>query len=146
MDPRRHTNLKERISKQYPWVHAGALDLAVILVAKGFTSLPPTKLQQALRPGGMEQSWPHIRTAMALTITQQPSYIEDFKFLKEDVKKQLFVRLVNMTLDEVLKDAKWLFARPEVRLEALEVEAKQVKVEMGSWRLFKYRLRQHPGM
>jgi hypothetical protein len=145
MDPRKHKTLKERISKQYPWVPAGALDSAVTLVANGFTSLAPKELQQALQPGGMEQARPHIRMAMTSAIMQQPS-VQDFKFLKEDGKKQLFARLVDMALDEVLKDSEWVLARPEVRLEALEMEVKQVRAEMGSWRLFKYRLRQRPGL
>jgi hypothetical protein len=37
-----------------------------------------------------------------------------------------------MALDEVLKDSEWVLAQPEVRLESLEMEVKQVRAEMGS--------------
>ena len=130
MDTRQHKRLKDQISATFPWMPGNALDVAINLVAKAFTNIAPDDLKSALKPGGMERARPAIRQSIVSFVLEHQT-IKDFKLLNDNEKHRLMESLVDMAMNELLKDAEWVLSAPEVRLEALEMEVKTVKDEMG---------------
>lgn len=143
MDPRRHDKLKQNIQRKWPLVPDGILDTCIDLCADGFRSVAPDKLKLALKPGGMEKVRPDIeRSFVNVCIEQQ--IVRDIPILDDEDKKKMLEGIVDLALDNILDDAEELLAAPEVRLQALEEETREVKQLMGPWRLLLYRIRNNP--
>lgn len=143
MDPKRHDKLHQQLSRQFPLVPKPFLDACIDLVADAFMTVAPNKLKQALRPGGMEKVRPEIQRGITGVVLEQPM-VRAIPVLNSKDKANLIESIVDMALDYVLQDAETVLAAPEVRLEALEEEIREVKRLMGPWRVLLYRIRHIP--
>lgn len=143
MDPRRHDKLKKNIQRSWPLVPDAFLDPCIDLCADAFRSVAPKKMKQALKPGGMEKVRPDIeRSIVEVTMNQQ--VVRDIPVLDDADKRKMLELIVDLSLDAILDDAEEILAAPEVRLQALEEEMREVKQLMGPWRLLLYRIRNNP--
>ena len=143
MDPRRHDKLKHNIQQRFPFVPEEFLDGCIDLTAEAFTSVAPNKLKLALKPGGMEKVRPDIERSIVEIAMKQP-LVRDIPVLNDTDKEKMIEALVDVALDAMLDDAEELLAAPEVRLQALEEEIREVKRIMGVRRLWWYRVRNNP--
>ena len=143
LDSKRHDTLVDDMKKRFPVVPRSALEAAVTMVGSAVGKVAPDQLRQALTPGGMEEIRPQIREAVVDMVLDHPT-MECLTLLSEQDKGRLLGALVDLVLDQLLKDAHWVLSAPEVRLEALEDQIRAIHVEMGRWRLIRYRIRQRP--
>jgi len=79
-----------------------------------------------------------------VSFCMEQSAIQNIPFLDDESKRRLVQALVGMALDNVLKDAEKILASPEIRLEALLEQAREVEAMMGPRRLLWYRIRHNP--
>jgi hypothetical protein len=140
LDPRRRQKLKDQMQQKFPLVPDAVLDSSIDITAQAFTKVAPEKLKIALRPGGMDKVRPELERVIVRVVLDQPA-IQSIPVLNSKDKKKLVEAVVTMALDNILKNAQEVLAAPEVRLEALEAQVREVKAMMGPWRLFLYRLR-----
>ena len=143
LDKRRHEELTRDLQKQFPFVPPAVLEGCVNVVADAVLVVTPEKLQKALRPGVMAKRGPEISREITRFVLKQP-IMDAIPVLNADDKANLVESMVNMAMDFLLRDAQIILASPEVRLEALEAEVRNVKRLMGPWRLFLFRLRRLP--
>jgi hypothetical protein len=140
LDKRRHEELKQNMRKDYPLVPESVLDICIGITAEAFTTVAPEKIRMALKPGAMQQSQPELKKSLVRTALDQ-QVIRDIPVINTKDKEALLGTVVDLALRFVLKDATAALAAPEVRLQALEEQVRQVKAQMGPWRLALYRLR-----
>lgn len=143
MDPRRHDKLKQNIQQRFPFVPEEFLVGCIDLTAEAFTSVAPNKLKLALKPGGMEKVRPDIERSI-VEVAMKQQLVRDIPVLNNSDKEKMVETLVDMALDAMLDDAEELLAAPEVRLQTLEEEIREVKRIMGVRRLWLYRVRNNP--
>lgn len=142
LDPRRRLVLTKDLSARFPLVPASALEPAVSLVGDALQKVAPEQLKQALTPGGLEEIRPVIRDSVVEVALDHP--IMEGIPLPEKDKGKMLGNLIDLALDEILKDAEWVLSSPETRLEALETQIHAIHNEMGRRRLFKYRVSKNP--
>lgn len=140
MDERRRDTLKRQMKKEYPLVPESMLESSIDITAQAFTQVAPEKLKVALRPGGMERVRPELEGVIVDFALSQP-VVQNIPILDSVDKRKLVKLIVTMSLDYVLQDAEEVLAAPEVRLESLEEQMREVKKMMGPARLFLYRVR-----
>jgi hypothetical protein len=143
LDSRRHDELKRKIQKVYPLVPDAVLDVCIDITATAFTRVAPGKIQEALKPGGMEKAQPELKKALVGAIMDQ-QVVRDIPLLKNKDKEAMLSTVVDFALEFVLKDAKEVLAAPEVQLQALEEQIRRVKALMGPRKLALYRIRNNP--
>jgi hypothetical protein len=143
LDKRRHDELKRNIKVDYPLVPDSVLDICIDITAKAFTTVAPEKIRNALQPGKMEQAQPALKKALVSAALDQ-KVIRNMPVLTSKDKEALLGNVVDLALRFVLRDAKAALAAPEVRLQALEEQVRNVKAQMGPLRLARYRLRTNP--
>jgi hypothetical protein len=102
----------------------------------------PVELKAALRPGRLEKARPGLEATLVSNLEKQ-QVIKSIP-LKADDKRQFLQYLVNMSLGYVLRDAELLLAEPSVKLQALEVQKREIQKYMNFWQLTWYRIRHHP--
>jgi hypothetical protein len=144
LDSKRQTQVKQQLKQDFPLVPGAVIDACLDLTSQAFSTIAPKKLQLALQPGGMVKVRPELQSAIVDSALKQ-QMIQAFPLLNREDKAKLLESVVGVTLDYLLQDAQALLEAPEIRLEALELQLKQVKQRMGFARLFKYRLTQNPG-
>lgn len=105
--------------------------------------MAPEKIRNALQPGKMEQAQPALKKALVSAALDQ-KVIRNMPVLTSKDKEALLGNVVDLALRFVLRDAKAALAAPEVRLQALEEQVRNVKAQMGPLRLARYRLRTNP--
>jgi len=140
MDSRRRTQLKDQMKKEYPLVPDAVLESSIDITAQAFTQVAPEKLKIALRPGGMDRVRPELEGVIVDFALSQPA-IQKIPVLDSGDKRRLVELMVTVSLDFILQDAEEVLSSPEVRLEGLEEQTREVKQMMGPARLFWYRLR-----
>mmetsp|Transcript_21034 Transcript_21034/g.45856 ORF Transcript_21034/g.45856 Transcript_21034/m.45856 type:complete len:278 (-) Transcript_21034:1319-2152(-) len=143
MDPRRHDKLKLNIQRRWPLVPDAFLDPCIDLCADAFKNVAPDKLKLALKPGGMEKVRPDIERSI-VNVAMEQKMVRDIPVLNDADKSKMLEAIVDLALDSILDDAEEILAAPEVRLETLEREMREVKQLMGPWRLILYRVRNNP--
>jgi len=144
MNEKKHDELRQKLQKQYPLIPPSVLDAAIDVIASGFQQVAPDSLKKALTPGGMEDFRPVIRKSI-LDVAKTQKVIKDIPILSQKEKMQLVEYLVDLALDQVIGDADYILSAPEVRLEALEAEIRQIKsTEMTRKQRILYRYRQQP--
>ena len=97
----------------------------------------------ALKPGGMEKVRPDIERSI-VNVAMEQKVVHDVPILNDADKRTMLEAIVDLALDSILDDAEEILAAPEVRLQALEEEMREVKQLMGPWRLLRYRIRNNP--
>lgn len=95
-----------------------------------------------MRPGGLEKVRPAMESSIVKTLMDQPMMAGLPLSLSE--KEKLCHRLVSMSLDLLLQDAKEILADPNDRLQALEQRRREVTRYMTKWQLLLYEIRYHP--
>ncbi|CAB9518991.1 expressed unknown protein [Seminavis robusta] len=140
MDSRRRERLKKNMKVQFPMVSDAVIDSCIDITAHAFTQVAPEQLQIALRPGGMDRVRPDLEQVIVSFALEQ-SVVQKIPVLDAESKRKLVEALVGMALDYVLKDAEEVLTAPEVRLEALEEQIREVHAMMGRRQLFLYRVR-----
>jgi hypothetical protein len=143
LDKRRHDELRQNMKVDYPLVPDSVLDICIDITAKAFTTVAPEKIREALQPGRMEQAQPALKKALVRAALDQ-KVIRNMPVLTSKDKEALLGNVVDLALRFVLRDAKAALAVPEVRLQALEEQVRNVKAQMGPLRLARYRLRTNP--
>lgn len=142
MDDRRRNELKKDIRREFPLVPESLIDSGIDITAQAFTKVVPEKLQAALRPGGMELMRPEMEQVIVDYALEQPA-VQNVPVLQKHEKRNIIKAIVSVALDCVLKDAQAILAAPEVRLEQLEEQIREIKARMGFSRLVIYRVRRN---
>ena len=140
IEKERRDKLKKSIRQQFPLVPESLVDSCIDIAAQAFTKVATKKLQAALRPGGMDRLRPEIEQVIVGYALEQPA-IQKAPLLEKKEKREVVEAIVSVALDYVLKDAREVLAAPEVRLEELEEQLKEIKERMGLRRLVWYRIR-----
>lgn len=143
MDGRQHDRLKKSIKDKYPLVPDSLIKSGIDIASQGFTQVAPSQLKLALKPGGMEQVRPDIE-ATIVDYTMKQTVVQNIPILGRDEKRKVIEAIVDLALDNLLKDVDTVLASPEVQLELLEAQIEEVKSQMGARRLVWYRLRRNP--
>lgn len=144
MNPKKHDLLKRDIVQKYPFLPGAGVDSCINIVAAAFKTIAPDTLEQALQPGGMAKVRPVLKDAVVSAVLEQ-KYIKYSPLLSTTDKTKVVGSLVDLALDQLLKDSEYLLQRPEIRLEALEEEIRMIqKTEMTTTQILLYRYRKHP--
>jgi hypothetical protein len=144
LDKRQQVALKKDLKRQYPLIPGDIIDVCLDMTADAFSTIAPKEFKDALRPGGMEKLRPEIRNAIVSNMMQQQA-IRDIPVLKDHDKQKLLLGVMDLALDVLLQDAQEVLAAPEDRLDALQVQQRQIHKLMGPQRLALYRVRRYPG-
>ena len=143
LDKRQQDVLKKDLKRQYPLIPGDIIDVCLDMTANAFSAIAPKEFKDALRPGGMEKLRPDIRNAIVSNMMQQQA-IRDIPVLKDHDKQKLLLGVVDLALDVLLQDAQEVLAAPEDRLDALQVQQRQIHKLMGRKRLALYRVQRYP--
>lgn len=141
MDPRRRDQLKRQMKEQYSLIPDAVVVSCIDVAAEAFTRVAPDQLKTALRPGGIARVRPELEEAIVNLALNRSGILQNVPLLDEKDRRKFVGFIVGASLDYVLKDAQEVLAAPEVRLEALEEQTREVKRMMGPVRLFWYRVR-----
>jgi hypothetical protein len=134
LDKRQQATLKQDLKRQYPLIPGDIINVCLDMTADVFSTIAPKEFKDALRPGGMEKLRPEIRNAIVSNMMQQQA-IRDIPVLKDHDKQKLLLGVVDLALDVLLQDAQEVLAAPEDRLDALQVQHRQIHKLMGPQRL-----------
>ena len=130
---------KEEMALKFPLVPESMFDSAMSVVATAFKTIAPETLKQALQPGGMDKVRPVLKEAIVDLVVKQEG-VKNFRVLSDSDKSKLMGAIVDLTLDQVLQDAQWLLAAPEVRLDALKDEIRLIqRTEISAKQVALYR-------
>jgi len=144
MNDKKRGQLKDRLQQKFPLVPAGFLDAIIDAVAAGFTRVAPTTLKRALTPGGMEQVRPVLKQSMVDAVRDQRAF-RDLPVLSEKDKIRLMEVAIDLALDQALRESEWILSTPQVRLEALQDEIREILTTELTWtQRAWYRYRRHP--
>jgi hypothetical protein len=141
-DKKRQVEFKKDLKQQFPLVPGFVLDICIDSLADAFSSVAPSQLKAALKPGGLEKVRPELEDTIVENLQKQ-TMLDSVPLTKGD-KKQLLQYLVSSSLDYLLKDAQEVLAEPSVRLQALEAQKRQIQKFMPGWQLTWYRIRYFP--
>mmetsp|Transcript_19592 Transcript_19592/g.26035 ORF Transcript_19592/g.26035 Transcript_19592/m.26035 type:complete len:331 (-) Transcript_19592:436-1428(-) len=143
LEPRNHQILKDRIKQKYPLLPQSWLDVTVDIAANALETMAPEKLKQAISPGGLEEVLPDVENAITEVVLKQ-QVVKELPILSDEAKAKLIKHVVDVVFDHILENSQYILAAPEVRLEALEEEMREVKAMMGPRRLTLYKVRKNP--
>jgi len=142
IDKKRQKQWKEDMEKEFPFIPATALDICLDCLTDAFSSIAPTQLKSALRPGGLEKVRPELEET--IVDTMEKYYMIKNIPLKPSAKTELLQYLVNLGLDYALKDVEKALADPVERLQALEIQKREITRYMTRKQLLWYRIRYRP--
>lgn len=144
LNDKRRDQLKDSVARKFPLVPGSVIDSAIAVVATAFKTVAPETLKQALQPGGMVKLRPVLMDAIVEMVVQQDA-VKNIRVLSDADKSKLIGNVVDLALDQLLKDANWALSAPAVRLEALQDEIRLIeRTEMTVKQLLLYRFRRHP--
>jgi len=142
LDKTEQVEWKKDICKQFPWVPNTILDQCLDSITHAFSTVTPSELKAALKPGGLVKVRPKLENSIVKALEKQPINNSMIP-LKEDQKRQLLKYLVTLSLDYLLKDAETLLANPFDKLRELDVERRRIQRRMSFWQLCWYQIRFH---
>jgi hypothetical protein len=141
-DEKRQAVWKSDMKKQFPLIPAVFVDSFLDSMAGAFSVVTPSQLKKALRPGGLEKVRPQMEASIVKSLRDQR--LMSNLPLPTSEKDKILERLVSMSLDLLLQDAKEILAEPNERLQALEERRRQVVRYMTKRKLLWYEIRYHP--
>lgn len=143
LDKKQQAQWKKDICKEFPWVPNTILDSCLDSVTHAFSTIAPSELKAALKPGGLEKARPKLESTIVEALEKQPIN-KSMIPLSDTQKRKLLKYLVTLSLDYVLRDAEMLLTNPFVKLRELEEEKRRIQRSMNLWQLSWYRLRFYP--
>lgn len=141
-DKKRQETWKKDMRQDFPLVPSFVIDVCIDALSQSFSVVAPAQLKAALRPGGLEKARPGLHKTIVSNLENQV-VIKSVPLKAED-KRHLLQHLVSMSLDYVLKDAELMLAEPAVKLQALDLQKKQIQKYMTLRQLAWYRIRYYP--
>eukprot|EP00588_Corethron_pennatum_P015473 CAMPEP_0194281212 /NCGR_PEP_ID=MMETSP0169-20130528/20234_1 /TAXON_ID=218684 /ORGANISM="Corethron pennatum, Strain L29A3" /LENGTH=407 /DNA_ID=CAMNT_0039026205 /DNA_START=66 /DNA_END=1289 /DNA_ORIENTATION=+ len=142
IDEKRQKQWKADMEKEFPFIPATALDICLDCLTDAFSSIAPSQLKSALRPGGLEKIRPELEET--IVDAMEKYYMIKNIPLKPSAKTELLQYLVNLGLDYALKDVEKALADPVERLQALGLQKRQITRYMTRKQLLWFRIRYRP--
>uniref|UniRef100_A0A7S2V2I1 Uncharacterized protein n=1 Tax=Fibrocapsa japonica TaxID=94617 RepID=A0A7S2V2I1_9STRA len=133
--------LKNDLKEKYPLVPAPLVGELIDLTARSFKDVTPAELQLALQPGGVDKLRPEIKSKVSDSLLQQ-KIVQDIPILSKTDKTRLSEFLVDLVLDQLIQNTNGLLVGLEERLANAELEAAQIKKQLGLRRLLMFRFKQ----
>lgn len=129
------------LAQKYPLLPEATIDMLLDLASTAFQSATPEELRGALAPGRIDAERPALRRKLGAHIMAAvpAAYLP---FVPAEYKLMAAEALVDLALDGLMEASGGVLLAPEVRLYALEQEAREVRRELGWFRCMKYRWRQ----
>jgi len=144
-DKRKQDKLRRDISSAFPLIPAPVVNALIEVVADGFQAIAPEDLRRALRPGYIAKNRAKFKKPLTAAVLET-DVMKDLPVLGDEAKGSLVNKCIDLAIDQFLSEADGLLTVPELRLAELEDRVKEVKAEMGPWRVGLYRVRRRPAL